>query len=260
MNFDRVADIYDRTRSLPDGVPERVADCIVEATNANRTTRFLELGIGSGRIALPFIQRGFPYSGIDISHKMMDQLQQKAPRAANLKLVEGDVTALPFPDDSFDVVLSVHVLHLVPNWRIALREAQRVLAPHGYFVMGGDGSLPGEPGSEIRRQWRALVEASGVQLRPEYGSILNVEAELTVQGAMTANYRPASWRGPIHPAESLREQRDRVFSATWDVPDDVLETVHQKMVLWVRERYGDPEVELPSRWEFMVSVSRFPLA
>jgi SAM-dependent methyltransferase len=260
VNFDRVADIYDETRSLPEGVAERVASCIVDATNARPETRFLELGIGSGRIALPFIQRGFPYTGIDISRKMMDRLREKAPGPANLRLVEGDVTNLPFPDHSFDVVLSIHLLHLVPDWKAALREARRVLAPDGYIVTGGDGSLPGEPGSEIRRQWRALVEGAGVRLRPEHGSILNVESVLTSEGAWTANYRPAWWQGPVRPADLLREQRERVFSASWDVPDDVLQRVHGKMLTWVKERYGDLNEELPSKWEFIVSVSRFPRA
>jgi SAM-dependent methyltransferase len=260
MNFDRVADIYDETRSLPDVVVDRVVDCVVEATHAGPETRFLELGIGSGRIALPFVRRGFSYTGIDISRKMMDRLRQKAQQAANLRLIEGDVTDLPFPNDSFDVVLSVHLLHLVPNWRAALAEARRVLAPDGFFIVGGDGSLPAEPGGEIRRQWRALVEAAGVRLRPEHGSLLNVEADLTSQGALTANYRPAWWERPIRPAELLREQRNRVFSATWDVPDDILAAVHNSMVTWATARYGDLNRELPSRWEFFVSVSRFPLA
>jgi hypothetical protein len=126
--------------------------------------------------------------------------------------------------------------------------------------MGGDGSLPGEPGGEIRRQWRALVKAAGVRLRPENGSLPNVEAELTAQGAMIAHYRPSWWQRPVRPAELLRGQRERVFSASWDVPQDVLEDVHWKMVTWAKERYGDLDAELPSRWEFMVSVSRFPLA
>lgn len=259
MNFDRVAAIYDETRSLPVGVVEQVADCIAEATNAGSATRFLELGIGSGRIAVPFIRRGFNYTGIDISREMMDRLREKAPQAAAMTLIDGDVTDLPFPDDSFDIVLSVHLLHLVADWRTALHEALRVLAPHGWFVMGGDGSLPGEPGGEIRRQWRTLVEAAGVQLRPEHGSMLNVETELTAQGAMTTHYRPAWWQRPIRPIDLLRGQRNRVFSASWDVPETVLEDVHQRMMVWAKERYGDLNAELPSRWEFIVSVSRFPL-
>jgi ubiquinone/menaquinone biosynthesis C-methylase UbiE len=44
-------------------------------------------------------------------------------------LVLADATRLPFRDASADVVVEVHVLHLVPAWKQALRELRRVLAP-----------------------------------------------------------------------------------------------------------------------------------
>jgi ubiquinone/menaquinone biosynthesis C-methylase UbiE len=43
-----------------------------------------------------------------------------------------DATALPFADVRFDAVVSVHVFHLLPAWRVALAEVQRVLAPAGH--------------------------------------------------------------------------------------------------------------------------------
>jgi hypothetical protein len=40
------------------------------------------------------------------------------------------------------------------------------------------------------------------------------------------------------------------------VPDDVLESVHEKMMTWAREQYGDIEKAIPTRFEFTVAVSR----
>ena len=259
MSFDRVASIYDATRAVPDGVIARVADCILAATRAGPDTKFLELGIGTGRIALPFIERGYAYTGVDISRRMMDRLRAKVPPdRENLSLLEADVTDLPFPDGSFDVILTVHVLHLVPEWRKALDEARRLLVPYGYFVEAHDGSLPGDPGDEIRRRWRTLVEETGTRLRPDYGTARALEAELTAQGCRTAVYRVAQWEHELRPIDLLEEQRNRVFSLSWDVPDDVLAAVHQKMLGWARERYGDVHRPITAHEEFMVSVSRYP--
>ena len=56
VNFDRAASFYDATRALPDGVAEEVGDAILRRVAAGSDTRFLEVGIGTGRVALPLIR------------------------------------------------------------------------------------------------------------------------------------------------------------------------------------------------------------
>lgn len=258
MSFDRVAGIYDATRALPADVVERVADRIVAATNANPATQFVELGIGTGRIALPLIRRGFPYIGVDISTEMMARLREKVGEdVANLTLIQGDITDLPLPDDSADVVLTVHVLHLVPEWEQAVKEARRVLRPDGYFVAAYDGSTPGGMGGVLRAQWRAFVEETGTELRPDYGTRDSLDVLLTEQGARTTVYQVAHWERTFPPIELLEEQRNRTHSLSWSVPEDVLIAVHERMLAWAGERYGDLEKPVSTGWESLVSVSRF---
>jgi ubiquinone/menaquinone biosynthesis C-methylase UbiE len=261
VSFDRVADIYDATRGLPAEAVEQVANQIVVATMARHRpgTTFLEMGIGTGRIALPLIERGYSVTGVDISRKMMDHLQAKAPGRSNLTLVETDVTDLPFPDHSFDVVLAVHVLHLVPAWRKALDEAQRVARPGGFFVRGNDRPIPGDPAQTIRTQWRKFVQEAGAPQRPEYGTWEAVESDLTARGCRTAIFRTAQWEGQLRPIDLLEAQRSRTFSESWSLPEDILEAVHPRMLAWARERYGEIDRPLPSHWEFLLSVSRFPV-
>lgn len=50
-------------------------------------------------------------------------------------MVEGDVTALPFADESFDLLVCLHVLEHVPNDRAAMREFHRVLRPGGKAIL-----------------------------------------------------------------------------------------------------------------------------
>jgi ubiquinone/menaquinone biosynthesis C-methylase UbiE len=258
MSFDRVAAIYDETRGLPAGIPEKVCDVIVDVSHATAETRFVELGVGTGRIALPLIDRGYDYTGVDISPQMMDKLRKKAGSRPNLHLIEADVTSLPLPDAGFDVAITVHLLHLVPDWKKTLAEVRRTLRPGGVYIEGSDGNLPNDPGSAMRSQWRAYVEEAGVTLRPEHGSRAYIEEDLTVQGCLLATYRVAAWEQSFCPLDALEEQQNRVFSASWVVPDDVLATVHEKMMAWARDRYGDLEQRVSSGAEFTLLTATFP--
>src|SRR5579872_5447621 len=77
ISFDRAVGFYDATRGYPPGVDEHIADAIVAAVAATAKTRFLEMGIGTGRIAFPLIKRGYHYTGIDLSAAMMERLREK---------------------------------------------------------------------------------------------------------------------------------------------------------------------------------------
>ena len=49
-------------------------------------------------------------------------------------IAQADATLLPFPTAQFDIILTAHVLHLIPPWREALREFRRVLVPGGSYL------------------------------------------------------------------------------------------------------------------------------
>ena len=69
----------------------------------------LELGCGTGRVALPVARDGATVVGIDRSGPMLDRARQRAKRARlqpQVKLVRGDIRYLPFPDRSFPLVMA----------------------------------------------------------------------------------------------------------------------------------------------------------
>ncbi|HHP7243554.1 MAG TPA: class I SAM-dependent methyltransferase [Elainellaceae cyanobacterium] len=133
--FDRIADRYDETRALPVDIAEQVTEQILQLSRATSETHFFEPGIGTGRIALPLIEQGYAYTGVDISEPMMTKLRQKmASISHRLTLLEADATALPFESGAFDVAIASHILHLIPEWQKALEETRRVLKPGGVFI------------------------------------------------------------------------------------------------------------------------------
>ena len=118
-DFDEISRVYDETRQPPD--PETI-DGLVGFMREHNWTSVLEVGVGTGRIAEPLGSAGLRVAGLDASRGMLERAAAKGiPR-----LVQGTAYRLPFLDHTFDVVLFVHVLHMLEDPGAALAEAARV--------------------------------------------------------------------------------------------------------------------------------------
>lgn len=95
----------------------------------------LDVGCGNGRLLELLERKHINYLGIDISEKLIDLARKKYPQ--NDFLVADNLN-LPFPDDKFDKVFSVAVLHTIPSEELrkkALSELKRVLKPNGLLIL-----------------------------------------------------------------------------------------------------------------------------
>ncbi|SRR5260221_2446486 len=105
----------------------------------------LEIGCGSGAMGAEALRK-YPdatLTATDFDESMVDvarrRLSEFGPR---VEVRQADVTALPFPDGSFDAVLSFIMLHHVIQWEQAFAEMARVMRPHGMLIgydLLGDG-------------------------------------------------------------------------------------------------------------------------
>ena len=106
----------------------------------------LEVPVGTGVLTMP-VYRDLPDAKVtclDYSEAMMSQAQEKADKLQikNVSFIQGDVGALPFPDESFDIVLSLNGFHAFPDKEAAYRETYRVLRKGGtfcgcFYIKGG---------------------------------------------------------------------------------------------------------------------------
>lgn len=99
--------------------------------------RMLELGVGTGRLALPLAAAGFAVTGVDASPAMLARLRAK-PGADRITVIEADMIDPPV-DGTFDlVVCAFNTLFLLPNQDSQVRcvaGAARLLAPDGALVV-----------------------------------------------------------------------------------------------------------------------------
>ncbi|MBQ6146509.1 MAG: methyltransferase domain-containing protein [Clostridia bacterium] len=104
---------------------------------ADFSGKLLEVPVGTGVLTIP-LYASLPKAAVtclDYSADMMEHAQKRAAALglSNVTFVQGDVGALPFGDESFDLVLSLNGFHAFPDKDAAFSETFRVLKPGGVF-------------------------------------------------------------------------------------------------------------------------------
>ena len=215
-SFDRAANYYDQTRQLLESVAKYGIPAILDLIGAH--ARVLEVGSGTGRISIPLLQHGVDLIGCDLSSPMLRRFQEKYPSA---RLARADATLLPFPAAQFDIVLTVHVLHLIPKWRDVLREFQRVLRAEGAFLNVSTGAAVGvSENLKIHQFWRSWMKANGIAAgHPGTRERADLLHELGALGAHLSEVEAIRYTETFILREELDRFASRTSSETWDIPD-----------------------------------------
>jgi SAM-dependent methyltransferase len=104
------------------------------AARLARGKRVLDAGCGAGYGAAELARAAVSVVGADIAPEAIDFARQNYP-LPKLWFEQASCTALPHGDGCFDLVVAFEVIEHLVNWRELLREARRVLAPDGQFVV-----------------------------------------------------------------------------------------------------------------------------
>lgn len=249
VSFDRAAGFYDETRRTDEAALAAMLE-VLAGELAPRGSA-LEIGVGTGQIALPLHARGVSLTGIDISEPMMARLVDKAGGRAPFPLVRGDASQLPFADRSFGGAYARWVLHLIPDWRDAVAELGRVVQPGGVVVI--------EPGSYVgawRDVWLRFVQEVGEAAMPVGLDMRGAPAELdeafAARGMRRRDLPDVRFRSDATLERFFREAAARTHSWTWRIPDAELGRAVEVVRAWAQDRYGDlmhvPEPSVPLLW------------
>jgi ubiquinone/menaquinone biosynthesis C-methylase UbiE len=246
--FDRVAEVYDETRRL---TPEAsvATTTLLEAELAGRQP-CLEIGVGTGLIALPLAASGIRLTGVDLSAAMLGKLVEKAGGRVPFPLVIGDASRLPFAGGTFGGAYVRHVLHLIADWRSALAELVRVVVRGGVLVIN-IGFNEG-PWLEVGDRLDELVGRQARRAGLDFDRAADLDDAMIELGASRREL-PAVWQESDLTLERyFQEVEARVFSWTWKVEPERLAFAVAEGKSWAADRFGAfdriLEPRFPSFW------------
>ncbi len=214
-NFDNWADRYDEVVAAESHIHARydeVLDMVVKLAEISPGTRVLDIGTGTGNLARRCVARGGSLVGLDPSTLMLSKARGKLaddPRA-KFQQVNEPFLRIPYPDSSFDVVVSTYAFHHIPH-RLqpkSVCEMFRVLKRGGIWSLGDLLFENKEAEQEALRKYEWLEEeyfARIEELRPvfsELGMVLNSQ-----------QFTPTTWvlwavRPTIRPGVHTRSAGD----------------------------------------------------
>lgn len=248
VRFDRAAEFYDRSRAISDGAMARNVELLTAEFRGRGTV--LEVGVGTGLIALPLHVAGLPLVGIDLSEPMIAKLVEKAGGEPPFALALADATRLPFPDAAFGGAYLRWVLHLIPEWEAALAEMVRVVRP-GSVALVNLGAYGGER-AEIQERF---AELAGISLDPvglRWGDFDALDRAMVSLGA-TPRALPPVHEGSVDSlSEFMKGIEDNRYSWTWRVSNEVRLRALDELRPWAEERFGPLDEPRPrphaTRW------------
>jgi SAM-dependent methyltransferase len=231
VRFDRIADRYDETR----GGEERgrfLAREIDPLLDRNRVV--LEIGTGTGLVALGLRELGLRPVGIDLSPEMASRARDRLGPVVAL----GDAVRLPVADASIDQAYSVWVLHIVGDRGAVLAEVGRVLRPGGRYVVAP--GYIGRPDDEVGRMLWELDRALD-PVGERVDDVHELERLAPVAGLRVVEERRCPPRRfEMSPGEAARNIEDRLYSILWDLDPERWEALVEPVLRQMRAM-PDPE-------------------
>jgi D-aspartate ligase len=135
--------IYSDNRLLPAIYQDRRNTALgwISALDLRPNARILEVGCGAGLTSIALAQSGYTVDALDSTALMLQLARNDAVEQGvqdRIQLLSGDVHALPFQPQTFDLVIALGVIPWLHSELVALQEMQRVLKPGGYLLVTAD--------------------------------------------------------------------------------------------------------------------------
>ena len=158
--YNAAADFYDHPANT---FWERYGRRTIERLKLTPGQRVLDVCCGSGASAIPaarIVGPGGSVIGVDLAQNLLKLARSKAQQRGlgNVDFQSGDMTRLPFEDESFDAVVCVFGIFFVPDMESALRELKRVLRTGGKLAITTWGPRFAEPANTVF--WNSVRNAN----------------------------------------------------------------------------------------------------
>jgi SAM-dependent methyltransferase len=258
-SFDRVAHVYDATRAAPAHVASAVTAALLAAMRPiSDAPHLLEVGIGTGRIAVPLATAGVRVTGIDISPGMLGVLRSKGLR---IDALFAEAAHPPFRNRSFDAALFVHILHLVPDAEATILATIPLLRPGGALITIRDDHE--DDGFHIQAgklMWDVAEELTGITRPPDLHAegLETFTRVAAAHGLVVDETIVARYEDPFNARRAMEHMRRRDFSSHWAIPEDRFDDVVAVLERRYEELWGDLDAEHAAQRTVGMTVARPP--
>ena len=268
-----VVETYDKTRSIPSSVLQQFYERLQKlGISLKADVLVLEAGIGTGRTARYLLDHKVRLVGIDLSRAMLEKMREKVkekPVTNQVNLICGDVTNLPFRNSCFDLVITIHVLHLLERWKWAILESKRVLKRKGFFVVAGATTVVLE--TTIGKKWnelyqnlytpkefwkRVLKKVLPNKILRYLSKKANWETRALTYLNRTASARKTGtimWKETVYITKIFSALNNRVLTWQWNMSHESHEKIMSALKEWCHKEMKNVHFEeIPRTWSFHV--------
>ncbi len=234
VDFSQNANVYDRRHGAQ--LSADLATRLAAAAQLRPGIRIIDVGAGTGRVAVALAALGCEVVALDPAQPMLHVLQGKGTEAL---VVAGEGARLPFADSSFEAAVLARTLYLMPDWRDVLTEVIRALKPDGRILHEWGNGASDEEWVQIREKARALFEEAGVSnpFHPGARSESEVDEFLVGRGFATHDTVRVSGDVCLTLGDFMARIMNGECSYTWDVPVEVQRQCLPRLEKWVAEHF-----------------------
>jgi ubiquinone/menaquinone biosynthesis C-methylase UbiE len=223
-----------RTWKTKEGFGNEVFDELINALERFRNGLFLEVGVGTGRNALPLLERAKPQLvGLDLSGEMLSQAKTKMLSfKRRFDLMQADGEHLPFANHAFDAVICMSTLHYFMFQGRILKGFRQILKENGTLVCGDLTVHECDSQGFFEGLERTISKAHARYYKPS-----RMKKLMEKQGFRILRMRTIAYRKTY---EALMEDKGRYFGLSTEMINRHLEEATAE----ARQQYGLTDTEM----------------
>lgn len=238
-----------------------MAELLCDAADLRAGDRVLDIACGSGNATIAAARCGCDVTGIDYVPELLDRARARAAaEGLEATFIEADAEALPFPDSSFDAVISVVGVMFAPNQERAAAELVRVCRTGGTIALANwvpDGFI----GELLRTVGKHVQPPAGLKPPPLWGTEERVRELLGDRVSSLTPKRRAfvfRFRSPEDLVDTFRTYYGPTLKAFEALEEDGRGRLYDDFLALVRryDRGQDGAVAIPSDYLEVVAVRR----